>query len=207
MFTRALVVLRRGALAAALVATVAPAARAQTITFNPLVGANGAPYAGHLEAGYSVVPIAGNWFEAQIFGNPVPSVFGGPIGAPGAGTLRVQRAAGLFNFISADLTSNSAVGTTYAITGLLGLVPQFVDVGVINNINTWNTILGSAPAAAIDELLITMTPGPGVTSYNVDNIVLGPVNPNVVPEPATVVLLAGGLLALAVGARARRTHG
>lgn len=205
MNTRALSTSRRVVVAAALlVATVAPAAVAQTITFAPLAGGNGAPYAGHVEAGYSVVPTAGNWFEAHVFGNPVPSVFGGPIGAPGAGTLRVQRGAGLFNFVSVDLTSNSAVGTTYSITGLLGLVPQFVDAGVINNINTWNTILASAPGADIDELFITLTPGGGVTSYNVDNIVLRPVGPAIVPEPASVALVATGLLTLGVGFRARR---
>jgi hypothetical protein len=205
MKTRALSTPRRIVLAATvLLAAVAPAARAQTIAFAPLIGANGAAYAGHVEAGYSVVPTAGNWFEAHAFGNPVPSIFGGPIGAPGAGTLRVQRAAGLFNFISVDLTSNSAIGTTYSITGFLGLVPQFVDAGVINNIDTFNTIVGSAPGADIDELFITMTPGGGVTSYNVDNIVLAPVDPAVVPEPASVALVATGLLTLGAGFRARR---
>jgi hypothetical protein len=53
----------------------------------------------------------------------------------------------------------------------------------------------------MDTLLIQVSPGPGVTSINLDNI---NVSKQQVPEPSTLLLLGSGLVGLAT--RALRQH-
>ena len=48
---------------------------ASTITFNGLVGANFDPFASYNEAGFTVSATTGSWFEAHLFGNPIPDIF------------------------------------------------------------------------------------------------------------------------------------
>jgi hypothetical protein len=53
-------------------------ANGDVITFAPLPGPNDAPYDGHVEAGFTVTPTLGTWFQGLLFGNPVPSIFTEP---------------------------------------------------------------------------------------------------------------------------------
>ena len=86
-------------------------ANAIVIGFDNLVAANGTSYTGSTENGFDVATIDGNWFEAQAFGNPVPSIFAGPIDAVSAiNTVRVTRTgSGDFTFTSVDLACNNTV--------------------------------------------------------------------------------------------------
>src|SRR5258706_7253466 len=94
-------------------------AQATVIAFSPLVGANGAAYAGHVEGGFTVTPTAGTWFEAHSTGNPVPDIFSNS----NPGTVSVTTT-GLFTFASADF--NTPGGEDYLITGFLGGNPVLV---------------------------------------------------------------------------------
>jgi hypothetical protein len=69
------------------------------ITFAPLPGPNGAPYGGHVEAGFTVTPTFGMWFQSLVFGNPAPSIFAGPIGTPGISEIEVIDTSLLFSSI------------------------------------------------------------------------------------------------------------
>ena len=65
----------------------------------------------------------------------------------------------------------------------------------------FSTILSSS-AAVIDSLTIIMTPAAGVTSYNIDNIVVNAASV-AVPAPVTLSLLGLGLVGLAAARRKR----
>lgn len=201
MLDKAVHAARRLAAAATVAALVAGSAGAQ-ITFAPLAGANGSPYTGHTENGFDVAPTAGDWHQAQVFGNPVPSVFGGPIGSPIAGTLRVTRTGGgQFTFGAVDLVAQNGF-SDYLITGLLSGGNVFSQNGTVGPAAVFVTILSSSPAALIDELTISLTPDANASSFNVDNVDVAAAG--TVPEPASVGLLAVGLVVVAVGARRRR---
>ncbi|HYN02588.1 MAG TPA: PEP-CTERM sorting domain-containing protein, partial [Vicinamibacteria bacterium] len=172
-----------------------------TIDFGPLVGANQDPYLGHVEDGFAVSPTGGDWFEAQIFGNPVPSIFAGPVGEPSPSSIEVT--GGAFNFSGVDLSSNVAVGSTFLIQGFFGNVLVFSQFGAIANINTFNTIASLDTLVVLDRLTILMTPGQGTTSMNLDNIVLDNA-PAAVPEPSVLTLMGLGLAALTRFARRAR---
>jgi hypothetical protein len=165
------------------------------ITFGPLAGPGDAPYGGHAEAGFTVTPAGGAWFEAHAYGNPVPSVYAGPIGAPGVSTLEVVDSTLPFVFSSLDYSSNNGV-SDYQIQGFLGAALVFNQVGVLAASLPpafgFNNLASANPGAVIDLLVITVTPGAGVTSINIDNI-----DVSKVPEPGALVLLsAGGLFLL-----------
>src|SRR4051794_23624325 len=100
-------------LAAALLAVAAasPGARADvTLTFAPLsVLADASAFAGETEQGFTVTPTAGSFFVGNTYGNPVPSIFAGPVGSPSVSTILVTAvAAGTpFDFESIDVSSNN----------------------------------------------------------------------------------------------------
>jgi hypothetical protein len=74
-----------------------------------LIGANGAPVAAYTEGGFTVATTLGQFFQGQIFGNPIPSLFAGPAqGGPADDALDIIRnGGGSFNFASVDLAANN----------------------------------------------------------------------------------------------------
>lgn len=166
-------------------------ARGNTITFFGLSGANGAPLAPYTEGTFTVTPTLGSWFQGQGYGNPLPSIFDGPIGSPGNATIEVTDSAGLFTFGAVDYSSNN--GTSgFDIMGFRGGVLQFDQSGTL--VASLPPLFGfttlpSGFSTKIDTLFVEVLPGSGVTSINLDNI-----NVTTVPEPATLTTLAMGLL-------------
>jgi len=164
-------------------------ASAAVIDFGPLSGANNAVYTGHSEDGFDVGVLAGNFFEAHVFGNPVPSIYGGPIDDPSPGTIQVTSDT-RFSFESVDLASNNGEMTEFLITGLLDGNEVFSFGGALPSMSgPFGFItVASLFTDLIDELQIQLSPIGDVTSYNIDNIVLSPV-----PLPAALPLFAATL--------------
>jgi hypothetical protein len=81
-------------------------ARGAVITFSPLPGPTDAPYGGHTEVGFTATPISGSWFQALLYGNPVPSIYDGPTGSPDTAALQVTDSPLPFTFSSVDYSSN-----------------------------------------------------------------------------------------------------
>jgi hypothetical protein len=175
------------------------AASATTITFGGLTGANGAPVAQYSEGGFTVTTTVGQWFEGQLFGNPVPSIFAGPLlGGPANDAIAVTDSVLPFTFSAVDLATAFA-NTTYTFTGLLGGIPMFVQSNiVVMPPQVFNTFANASSTTVIDTLLITASIGAGGTSTNIDNIVV-----NKVPGPVVgaglpgLILACGALIALA----------
>ena len=187
---------------AAAVALLPAAARAQ-VHFDNLSGGNGAAYAGHSENGFDVATTGGAWFEAHVFGNPVPSIFGGPIGSPSLSSLFVTRTGGgAFTFGSVDLVSQNG-RSSYQIIGYSGINSVFTMNGFLGSSTTFETIFSTNPATLIDGLSIAIDPIGQPTSFNLDNIEVIAATSSV-PEPATLLLTAAGMLAVAGAARRRR---
>jgi hypothetical protein len=183
---------RNATLAAVILASgaLASAASATTITFSGLAGANGTPVATYTEGGFTVTTIVGQFFQGQVFGNPVPSLFAGPVqGGPRNNTLDVKmNGGGLFNFSSFDLAANNG-NVNFSLMGFLGGVLQYavngVEPGRFGPFG-FDTILNSSAAVAIDDLRIALNILG--SSGNVDNIVV-----SAVPLPAALPLFAGVL--------------
>jgi hypothetical protein len=130
------------------------AASATTITFSGLAGANGDPVATYTEGGFTVTTTVGQFFQGQLFGNPPPSLFAGPIGGgPRNDSLDVTDGGGLFNFASVDLAANNE-DMNFTFTGFLGGVQQYAVNGVEN---------GRGGRSGLTPLLIPMPPLPSTT--------------------------------------------
>jgi hypothetical protein len=172
---------------------------ATTITFDPQSGANGDPFVSDTEGGFTVVPTtAGNWFQAQAFGNPAPSIFDGPVGGPSVATIEVTDGGSDFTFDSLDESSNNGT-SDFTITGSAGGTVEFTETGTFPDSGppfNFTTFFGTDSTTPIDTLDITVNPNGQPSSVNVDNIVLGEV-----PEPASISLLLG---AAAIGFQRRR---
>lgn len=185
-------------LAGLLVLASAPA-MASVITFDPLAGANGDVYTGHTEAGYNITPVGGSWFEAHAYGNPIPDIFAGPIGNPGNSTISITKnGGGLFHWVSVDLSSNGNNTGQYVVDGFINGAEQFSSGGGLASTNTFQTVSNPFDFGFYDTITIEVLPGAGVSSMNLDNIVLNPV-----PEPASMALVVGGLSLLARKRRAK----
>lgn len=163
------------------------------LSFSSLVGPNGAPYLGSNESGFAITPTLGSWYQAMIYGSPFPSIFDGPVNAPGVAALQITDGAGLFTFSSIDYSSNNG-DSSYDIQGFLGATLQFHETGILQGVSTpfhFSTLLSGDPSLPIDGLLIQIIPGAGVTSINLDNIMVA-----TVPEPGTWALVCLGALAI-----------
>jgi hypothetical protein len=163
------------------------------LSFSGLTGPNGAPYLGSSESGFSISPTLGSWFQATIYGSPSPSIFDGPVNSPGVAALQITDGAGLFAFRSLDFSSNNG-DSSFDIQGFLGASLQFHETGTLAGVSTpfhFSTLLSVDPSVPIDGLLIEIIPGPGVTSINMDNIMVV-----TVPEPGTIAFLCLGVLAM-----------
>jgi hypothetical protein len=113
-----------GAACLAVCAMFAGVASATTITFNGLAGANGDPLTTYTESGFTVTPTVGMWFQGQNFGNPIPSIFAGPINnGPTLDAITVTDGA-RFTFSALDLAANNG-NVDFTFTGTLLGAPVF----------------------------------------------------------------------------------
>ena len=171
---------------------------AATIDFNTLPGSNYSVFSTYSENGYTVTATAGAWKVATVFGNPVPDVF---CHVGESGNLQVM--GGAFNFVSVDIGNPDGVGAIgYTIAGFLGGNRVLLQSGNSSpNLDVFTRVDSVNNSQLLDTLDISVHPPNGFDA-NVDNIVL---NSAPAPEPGTAVLLLGGLGALAMVYRRRRT--
>ena len=178
---------------------------AYTIGFGNLAGNNLDRFTSYQENGYKVTATGGDWFVAKRFGNEIPAIVAGPIYHPGVSEITVTEGGERFTFQGLDLSSNVAGGTTYTIAGFLGTSDVFTETFRIDSINHFETkLFNSLELKLVDRVTITGTPGHGTTSFNIDNIRAGGgIDPNDVPEPASLLLLGAGLAGIEVWRRRR----
>jgi hypothetical protein len=174
------------------------AASATTITFSSLTGANGTPVAAYTEGGFTVTTTLGQFFQGQVFGNPIPSLFAGPAqGGPANDALDVTRSGGgLFNFDLVDLAANNG-SVNFTFTGFLAGVQQYVFNGVEPGRPPgpfgFDTMTNPDAAIVIDDVRIDLDILG--TTANIDNIF---VNAVAAREPTSILLLGSALVIIGV---------
>jgi len=188
---------------AAVLAFLSVAASATTITFGGLAGPNGAVFTTYTESGFTVSPNgASQWCQGLLFGNPLPSLFTGPVcGSPTTtNALTVTEGGMAFMFSSLDIAANNG-NTLFSIIGTLLGVPVFLFSGTVpGQFGPFGFTTVGSLSGLIDQLVITFSTAG--SSSNLDNIVLVT---RTVPEPGSLVLIGlGALVALAVARRRTR---
>lgn len=169
----------------------APAQASVIIDFGDLSEfSNSTPFEGLIEDGFVVTPTAGNWFVANMFGAPTPSIFG----RASISEIVVQsETADPFQFFAVDFADASNGGVEYFVEGFFdgGLVFSF------NGVAPGRFITADSPdsESSIDLLRITMHRDGA--SYNIDNIVV-----NAVPAPSVLMMLSVAGIAAARRRRA-----
>jgi hypothetical protein len=176
-----------------------------TLTFAPQNGASDSPFVSDTESGFTVTPTTqNNWFVGQLFGDPVPSIYDGPIGTPTGASILVTAGGADFTFLSLDDASNNGA-SNFVIVGIAGLISEFTESGQFamsgSSFTTYSSTIGDS-TVPIDNLDITIFPLAGTSSVNLDNIVLGE---PVLPEPASASI-GLGLAALGLQRRRRKVR-
>jgi PEP-CTERM motif len=187
--------------AAAVIAGAGHVSAQTTITFDNLLIANGDAFSSYSEGGFDVSLLSGYICGAQVFGNPVPDLYGGGVCNPSTteSVLDIKlTGGGLFTFLGTDLATQNGT-STYLFTGLLSTVSQFSSGSDFTLSGTFADFANPSSATLIDELQIMLNTSTA-SSYNIDNIQLAPTE---VPEPGTLSFLALGLAGLATGGRRR----
>jgi hypothetical protein len=190
---------------AAICALFAGGASATTITFSGLVGANGSPFATYTEGGFTVTPTVGSWFQAQFFGNPIPSIVaGGVFGGPAVDSISVTDGGKPFTFSSLDFAPSPDNNVDFTFTGTLGGAPVFNITGVLTPPQVFATKLSGVAGDVIDDLIVgvTILNNTANDSVNIDNIVVAAAAV-ATPEPMTLGLLATGLALFGLAYRRR----
>jgi hypothetical protein len=182
----------------------AAGASATIITFGGLNGANGSPFTTYSESGFTVSPTLGTWFQGQLFGNPIPSIFSSPqSGSPATDAVTVTEGGSLFAFSALDLAANNG-NVNFTFTGLRSAATVFSVTGIEPGLFgpfAFVTVPSGVSADLIDTLVVT-TNILG-TSANIDNIV---VTAAAVAEPTSVGLLTTGLALLGFFRRRSRNR-
>lgn len=180
-----------------------------TITFDGLNGSNADPFNGIASAGYTVSVASGNWYQSQVFGNNIPSIFTRLLnGIEGS----IMLAGGTFTMQSVDVAANNG-NATYTFIGLLRGAAVFSNSGIVTGHSGpffFETVSNPSAASVIDTLYILVGAATSPSSINLDNIVIHwaepPPPPGAsVPEPETVTLSGFSLAALVARRRCNRT--
>ena len=165
-----------------------------TLSFSDLSGTNLQPYLGSMEVTaegtFTVTPASGSWYQATYYGDPQPSILDGPVNQPGDGEIELTDSEGLFTLSGFAFSSNNG-DSAYVIQGYLGGTLQYQESGDLPGTFgpfSLSTLDTANPTVAVDGLFIGILPGDGVTSVNLDNIVVA-----TVPEPSDVLLWGLGL--------------
>lgn len=189
--------LRPLVLAAAILLAAPAAASAATITFDGLAGDNLSPFTSYSEADFTVTKTAGDLFVGKVYGNPAPSIFGGPNYGSAGASFDLTAGGSLFNLTSFDFGAN--VGSaTYALTGFLKGVSLFSLTGDQAS-GGFKTVLTGSDLRFDKVTFQLLSEG---TSFNVDNITanIG----SAVPEPATWAMMIAGFLGVDSALRRQR---
>jgi PEP-CTERM motif len=176
-------------------------ASAATITFNGLLSPG--PISAYVESGFTVSAISGGWQAATGFGNPAPFIQFVRAASDPTLTAQVEVTSSVSPFLFSSLDVYSSLTTIpYVITGLLGSSPVFTLSGTVPNTFGGFATVSAASTPVIDTLRIALSnPATACCSNPVglDNIVVRPV-----PEPALLLLIGTGLMALGARWRVRR---
>jgi len=176
----------------------APGALATTITFDS--SPDGLLLAPLVEGEFAISLHSGGIYNEPTLGSPPPEAEGSI--AHGGGVISVTRndlPGGLFTFDAASVAQFNMGVTDIEFEGYLGGVLQQTDTLTTGPNDFVHDLLPSVLLAGvqIDELRVVLDAGTSPFRWeSVDNINVTPVLMQSVPEPSTVFLVAGGLLAL-----------
>lgn len=164
------------------------------IGFDQLAGPNGAAFTGLTQEGYVLTALGGAWRERLQGVAGVPALAARLPRGGAAQVLEIARADGAaFTLLSFDFAD--AFGAALE-------VRSWLPGGGVNSIGTSLSLGGTwsdrnLAAGAVDRLSISLTGSVAGGAATLDTIRLRQVLP--VPEPGSLPLLAGGLLALVLG--------